>query len=786
MTIIPKGTGGVGIGTTNPTALLHVVGTATNFSGTSQTGTLLDSTFSPAATTQGVGLQVNFKASNASSYTMSSLYEIYLNSTLSPEANPTITNFYDMYVTAPNLNTHNVTNSYGLYLNPASNGGDGIGIYVTPASVGGSTGGFSFEAANGVGNNIGLGTDNNGVSNGQISNEIAIANASNTPGATAGQGFIYVSSGALKYQGPSTLTTLANADYAESMPFLGELNQGELVSISSVVNPASDIYNRFFVERAQKEYDDKLIGIVSSASDEPGTPTRQVALVGRVPVKVTNENGAIKKGDYITSSTIKAGYAMKALKAGRVVGVALENFTAESCAPKSGSFGLVDSSNCTGTILVFVNATHYDPNSTVVINVSSLKDYAITKIGEATYQVKDLLGNVITKSEVLATAVIGNLKAGVINAQELIADTVITNKVISPLAEVNIVRTNTITPLGSNKIVIKPNETSASALVKPILEIQNASGAAVASIDTAGNARLQGDLSARQATISGNLTAESATISGTLRAKNIVADNIDSQVSNIKKLIAGFQNSNKTTNIASYSAQLSYVSNLNATTAVFAEGFSSLGPASLTDTSISGQLSVGASLILADNSINVLGGDLNIQPLKQGGISFLSGKVYIDVEGNLTVNGNATVKGTLFANVLSPIPGSDLVVKLATSSGAFVIKNASGSAVAKINNEGDATFRKLNLSLVQPAFALSENEVIATGSAGIATISARLTELTVRNNQVTPKSLIYVTPVGTASAQVPFLLRQDPGKSFTVGIEGSNGTTVPFNWLIIN
>jgi len=53
-----------------------------------------------------------------------------------------------------------------------------------------------------------------------------------------------------------------------------------------------------------------------------------IALAGRVPVKVTDENGLIKRGDYITASS-KSGYEMKCsdeLKClNSVVGIAMEN-----------------------------------------------------------------------------------------------------------------------------------------------------------------------------------------------------------------------------------------------------------------------------------------------------------------------------------------------------------------------------------------------------------------------------------------------------------------------------
>jgi len=65
------------------------------------------------------------------------------------------------------------------------------------------------------------------------------------------------------------------------------------------------------------------------------------------------------------------------------------------------------------------------------------------------------------------------------------------------------------------------------------------------------------------------------------------------------------------------------------------------GPTSLSDVSVTGQLAVGGQMILADNGINVLGSDLELQPLRQGGISFLSGLFRIDSTGNIVANGDA-------------------------------------------------------------------------------------------------------------------------------------------------
>ena len=130
----------------------------------------------------------------------------------------------------------------------------------------------------------------------------------------------------------------------------------------------------------------------------------------------------------------------------------------------------------------------------------------------------------------------------------------------------------------------------------------------------------------------------------------------------------------------------------------------------------------------------------------------------------------------------------------------FVILNSSGSAALTVNQQGDivasgtATFSKLNLSLASPAYAVSQIEVIATGSAGMTSIKPYQNEITIKNSLVTESSLIYITPRINTANNVLLLLRQTPEDktsneiegSFTVGINQFQAIETPFNWIIIN
>ena len=87
-------------------------------------------------------------------------------------------------------------------------------------------------------------------------------------------------------------------------------------------------------------YDPKVIGIVSTA---PGfvlgwSGGAKVALTGRVPTKVSMNNGSIRVGDALVSSDVP-GHAMKATQPGMVLGYALQDASATGTAEVFVSVG---------------------------------------------------------------------------------------------------------------------------------------------------------------------------------------------------------------------------------------------------------------------------------------------------------------------------------------------------------------------------------------------------------------------------------------------------------------
>ena len=121
--------------------------------------------------------------------------------------------------------------------------------------------------------------------------------------------------------------TVLGADLAENY-FTNDstLNAGDIVAIDQNLSDG--------VRKTNSIMDKNTIGVVSSAPSITMYNTKgannigrtvPVALAGRVPVKVSIENGNIKAGDYLTPSSI-AGVAMKSDGEGPVIGQAMSDY----------------------------------------------------------------------------------------------------------------------------------------------------------------------------------------------------------------------------------------------------------------------------------------------------------------------------------------------------------------------------------------------------------------------------------------------------------------------------
>ncbi len=394
--------------------------------------------------------------------------------------------------------------------------------------------------------------------------------------------------------------------------------------------------------------------------------------------------------------------------------------------------------------------------------------------------------NAVITGTLAAYNIVGNtITAAQADIETLTAGSITSETITSPLARVNTIQTDTIEPL-SKDVQVKLSSPSSQ------FSITNADNTAVSSFDAAGNATFSGELA------SNNLTTNDASISGTLRAKKLIAEDIEGLSDQVSSFANKFLDDYETTaSIPSYQLGDSLLTaSVSASFGTFHHGLISLGASTFGSLTAIDQISIGTDFVLSEGGINTLGKKLELQPLRQGAISLMAGSVTIETDGKLIVSENAvfaknvSIEGTLFANTISAQPGKNLSIQLQNSN--FAVQNATNSAVFEINPTGDVsasgsgTFSKLNFQLVAEALAANDLEAYATTSAGTATLKAYRPELTIHNNNVTEKSLIYITPSNNTDNQVLYLLRQVPNSSFTVGVSQVVDHDVTFNWLIVN
>jgi hypothetical protein len=122
------------------------------------------------------------------------------------------------------------------------------------------------------------------------------------------------------------------------------------------------------LSKAYQSYS-SVIGVVStspyqafgrSVIDAGAKNPQPIALAGRVPVKVSLENGPISVGDFLTVSATKPGFAMKADRSGVVIGQALESVSAES-------------EQSVSTLQVFINVGYQIINNTFVLDPKEIQ-----------------------------------------------------------------------------------------------------------------------------------------------------------------------------------------------------------------------------------------------------------------------------------------------------------------------------------------------------------------------------------------------------------------------------
>jgi hypothetical protein len=271
----------------------------------------------------------------------------------------------------------------------ASGGSAGV------TGAGGVGGSMALNGANGAGgggagNTGGLGgTTNAGGGNGQTGGSGNAAGGAGGAGrircdTTAGSGCTTTPSADQNVYVPSSIATVngygtfyigsvstVSADLAEYY-VTGDRNlaAGDLVCLSNMrileEDSGEEIVNQGVLRKCKGANDPALMGVISTSpgvalgsidSETHKEDNRVVALAGRVPAKVSTENGDVQIGDYLTSSSIP-GVAMKATGFVKVIGMAMENFSASATGTDMALPGTASSTTVhVGKVTAFVNLT---------------------------------------------------------------------------------------------------------------------------------------------------------------------------------------------------------------------------------------------------------------------------------------------------------------------------------------------------------------------------------------------------------------------------------------------
>ncbi|MBI2326251.1 hypothetical protein HYU91_02585, partial [Candidatus Collierbacteria bacterium] len=390
------------------------------------------------------------------------------------------------------------------------------------------------------------------------------------------------------------------------------------------------------------------------------------------------------------------------------------------------------------------------------ISLTATGDLHINQNAQGDYAVVNTNGQTITdRISTFASSFIASLTAGIVNA----------DKLISPIAEIDTLRVNTLSV--------------ADGLLSPLAEIDE-------------------------------IVATNATISGTLYAADIQSP----QISNLKSQITNLDDKYASASaiLASIKAKYADYASLNSP-AANSDPLNTTGLSS-TNATISGEMTLyNQPVIITDalmvntslisNSINSNDTALYIQPTANQPINLLAGLMILTPDGKVVINGDLTVSGTLSAEninakTLSGVEGqiTNLQSQIATVSGSLVANQATISDL--IIASGAIASASASPSATSSA-SLASNATIGTGI-----IASGSAEVKIENSKIVDSTYIYLTPISDTANQVLYIknkttcpnntseandAQQMPTNnclpSFTVSITDPVARDIKFNyWLI--
>jgi len=242
----------------------------------------------------------------------------------------------------------------------------------------------------------------------------------------------------------NTTNSATTADFAEWIRYSGNTQPqpGDVLVIGDEPNS---------VKASTTPYENRILGVVSTDPYQVGGiddgHSVILGLTGRVPVKVSLENGPIQKGDSLTSSSTP-GVAMKAVRAGNIIGTALDTYDGTQSSnlinvqlhigydvPESTVASGLQGSDLNVTRTATINGNTTIGGSFYVSGTTTLTNLTVTgdAIFTGTLTVQSLVVHNITINGHIITA--GNTPAIAVGAAAGVADAL--NNIAAPTASVD-------------------------------------------------------------------------------------------------------------------------------------------------------------------------------------------------------------------------------------------------------------------------------------------------------------------------------------------------------------
>jgi hypothetical protein len=399
-------------------------------------------------------------------------------------------------------------------------------------------------------------------------------------------------------------------------------------------------------------------------------------------------------------------------------------------------------------------------------------DGAKNEIENATYSLSDSLGLAVTRISQFGQIISAKVQTGLLAATNVISQNIITKNLISQ----KITTDNIISPLG-NIDHLTTQDIQTSQITADNVVAQNVQATQVAA---------------------DNITATDASISGTLYADNIISkegsfgDLMTAKISSlrdeVKSIVAArtatesallAESHDWMTSIASDSAKidgdLALSDNLIVGAKLMVNGDTQLGNAFISGIFTAGEVAI------KDNIMETTATALYIQPSGSGSVDIMNGTLVVAENGDVQINGNLTVHGSLFASLLK-------ADEITTNKLTATDSNLSDIQSNKINIATDSASTVI-ASDNQINLATNSAQLNSNATAGTTTLPTGKTELVIHTDKLTANSMVYLTPVGSTQNQVVYVknkVTDGSGNYFTIAIDQPLTQDIQVNWWIIN